>query len=184
MPDSIAWLLNIRSRDIAHTPVALAYALVRADRSASLFIDAARLDEDALAGLPDGVSLAPPAGFAASLATLAGDKAAILIDQASAPEVVRATILAAGGSIVAAADPCLLPKARKNAPEQEGARAAHRRGSTARRPPGNLTRSPSPRALRRSGPRPASCAIFPSTPSPAPAPTPPFPIIASPPAPT
>jgi Xaa-Pro aminopeptidase len=131
MPDSIAWLLNIRGRDIAHTPVTLAYALVRADRSASLFIDAARLDEDALAGLPDGVSLAPPAGFAASLATLAGDKAAILIDQASAPEVVRATILAAGGSIVAAADPCLLPKARKNATELEGARAAHRRDGIA-----------------------------------------------------
>ncbi len=131
MPDSIAWLFNIRGADIVHVPVALAYAIVRADRTASLFIDAGRFDEDALAGLPEGVSLASPADFSPTLTDLAGSGASILIDPASAPEAVRATILAAGGKVITGPDPCLLPKATKNASELEGARAAHRRDGVA-----------------------------------------------------
>ena len=131
MPDSIAWLFNIRGQDIAHTPVALAYALVRGDGSATLFIDADRLEEDARAGLPGKVALQPPGGLAPALAELAAAGTAILIDPSSAPEAVRATILAGGGRVVTAADPCLLPKARKNATELQGARAAHRRDGVA-----------------------------------------------------
>ncbi len=67
MPDSIAWLFNLRGADITHVPVALAYALVGADGSASLFIDAGRFAEEALAGLPEGVSVAPPSDFASTL---------------------------------------------------------------------------------------------------------------------
>ena len=131
MPDSIAWLFNIRGGDIAHTPVALAYALVRADGTASLFIDAERLEEDAGAGLPQGVSLQPAGGLQAALAELAAAGTAVLIDPSSAPEAVRATLLGSGGKIVTAADPCLLPKAKKNPAELEGARAAHRRDGVA-----------------------------------------------------
>ena len=131
MPDSVAWLFNIRGSDIAHTPVALAYALVRADGTASLFIDADRIEEDARAGLPEAVSLQPAGGLAPALAELAAAGTATLIDSSSAPEAVRATILAGGGNIVTAADPCLLPKAKKNPTELEGARAAHRRDGVA-----------------------------------------------------
>ncbi len=131
MPDSIAWLFNIRGSDITHTPVALAYALIGADGSASLFIDADRIEEDARASLPEAVSFKPPGGFAAALAELAAAGTAVLIDPASAPEAVRATVLASGGNVVTAADPCLLPKAKKNATELQGARAAHRRDGVA-----------------------------------------------------
>jgi len=131
MPDSIAWLFNIRGSDISHTPVALAYALVKADGSASLFIDAGRFAEDALAGLPEGVGLAAPTDFTPMLGDLARGGGGVLIDPASAPEAVRAIVLAAGGKVMNAADPCLLPKAKKNATELEGARAAHRRDAVA-----------------------------------------------------
>ena len=37
---SLAWLFNIRGGDLAHTPLALGFALLRADGSAELFMDA------------------------------------------------------------------------------------------------------------------------------------------------
>ncbi|MDB5674734.1 MAG: X-Pro aminopeptidase, partial [Sphingomonas bacterium] len=36
--DSIAWTLNVRGGDVAHTPVALAYVVVDADGTAELFV--------------------------------------------------------------------------------------------------------------------------------------------------
>src|SRR3546814_18351921 len=36
--DSIAWALNVRGGDVAHTPVALAYAIVSADGTADLYV--------------------------------------------------------------------------------------------------------------------------------------------------
>ena len=36
--NSIAWALNVRGADVAHTPVALAYAIVNADGTADLFV--------------------------------------------------------------------------------------------------------------------------------------------------
>src|ERR1700754_463173 len=36
--DSIAWAFNIRGQDVAHTPVALAYAIVNSDGTADLFV--------------------------------------------------------------------------------------------------------------------------------------------------
>ena len=43
LPDSIAWLLNIRGSDVAHNPVALAFAIVPASGKAELFIDPAKI---------------------------------------------------------------------------------------------------------------------------------------------
>ena len=38
LPDSIAWLLNIRGADIARTPVPLGFALLHADARVELFL--------------------------------------------------------------------------------------------------------------------------------------------------
>ena len=43
LPDSIAWLFNIRGSDVAHNPVALAFAIVPASGKPELFIDPAKI---------------------------------------------------------------------------------------------------------------------------------------------
>ncbi|MFQ5439122.1 MAG: aminopeptidase P family N-terminal domain-containing protein, partial [Paracoccaceae bacterium] len=51
MPDSIAWLLNIRGTDIAHTPVALAFAILTDTARVHLFTDPAKVDAEVSAHL-------------------------------------------------------------------------------------------------------------------------------------
>ena len=41
-PDSICWLFNIRGADVAHNPVALAFAIVPASGRPELFVDAGK----------------------------------------------------------------------------------------------------------------------------------------------
>ncbi|MGH7092002.1 MAG: aminopeptidase P family N-terminal domain-containing protein, partial [Stellaceae bacterium] len=43
MPESIAWLLNIRGGDVPHTPLPLSFAILRDDGGVSLFIDRRKL---------------------------------------------------------------------------------------------------------------------------------------------
>ena len=43
MPESIAWLLNIRGGDVPHTPLPLSFAILRRDGSVALFIDRRKL---------------------------------------------------------------------------------------------------------------------------------------------
>ena len=47
LPDSIAWLLNIRGADVPHVPLPLSFAILRADASVDLFIDPRKLTEAA-----------------------------------------------------------------------------------------------------------------------------------------
>lgn len=131
MPDSVAWLFNIRAADVAHTPVALAYAIVRREGMPELFLDPARLAEDAAAQLARVAVLRPPGEIEAALAALGVSGARVLIDPATAAEKVRSALSETGARLVTGADPCVLPKARKNPVEVEGARAAHRRDGAA-----------------------------------------------------
>lgn len=59
MPDSIAWLLNIRGADVPHTPLPLSFALLHEDGHAELFIDDRKLDDAARAHLGNVVSIRP-----------------------------------------------------------------------------------------------------------------------------
>jgi Xaa-Pro aminopeptidase len=70
-----------------------------------------------------------PSEIIASLKALANKKATVSIDPVWTPDAIRAAL--AGAKIVQAQDPCILPKARKNAIEREGARAAQRRDGVA-----------------------------------------------------
>ncbi|WP_119392550.1 aminopeptidase P family protein [Taklimakanibacter lacteus] len=130
-PDSVAWAFNIRGGDVAYTPVVLSYAILRRDGEAELFIDQTKLPEDVAAHLKGIVRLRAPQEIEASLAQLGEKKARVQIDPDWAPERIRAVLAGAGAEIVPAKDPCMLPKARKNAVEQEGARAAQKRDGVA-----------------------------------------------------
>ncbi|SET28907.1 aminopeptidase P family protein [Oceanicella actignis] len=124
LPDSICWLLNIRGADVPRTPVVQAFALLHADGRAQLFADPAKFDAQLRAHLGPDVSLARAEDFGPALDAMKGRKVAV--DRASAPAAVSERLSAAGAEIVWRRDPCILPKAVKNAAELAGARAAHR----------------------------------------------------------
>jgi Xaa-Pro aminopeptidase len=129
LPESIAWLLNIRGADIKHTPAPLAFAILKADASVDLFIDEAKLDAEVRAHLGDGVTLHGPLAFDTALAALSGQR--VLADPQTAAAAIFESLERAGALVKKGADPCLLPKACKTAAEIEGARAAHLRDGAA-----------------------------------------------------
>ena len=128
-PASIAWLLNIRGGDVDFTPFALGFLLLRADGSASLFMEPAKVSETVRRWLGNDISVQPRTGLAVALAGLRDKR--VRVDEAGSPVWFGQQLRDAGATVVDAADPCAGPKARKNATEQEGARAAHRRDAVA-----------------------------------------------------
>jgi Xaa-Pro aminopeptidase len=131
MPESIAWLLNIRGGDVQHTPLPLSFAILRQDGSVSLFIDRRKLLPGLERHLGNGVTVMPPEQFGPELDALAGKGGRVQVDPATAASWVFARLEAAGAQIHRGADPCLLPKACKNPIELDGTRAAHRRDGAA-----------------------------------------------------
>jgi Xaa-Pro aminopeptidase len=135
MPESIAWLLNIRGGDVSHTPLPLSFAILRQDGSVSLFIDRRKLAPGLDRHLGNAVGIEPPERLGPALDALAAQSksngAPVQVDPATAASWIFDRLEKAGGDIRRAADPCLLPKACKNAVELDGTRAAHRRDGAA-----------------------------------------------------
>ncbi len=131
MLDAVAWLFNIRGRDVPHTPVVLAYALLRGDGSATLFLAPDKVTEALRAHLDDDVTLAPYDAFYETLEGLDTAAGPLLVDPASANAAVFAALADAGVEVIRGADPCALAKAQKNPVEIAGSRAAHIRDGAA-----------------------------------------------------
>ena len=131
LPDSIAWLLNIRGNDVKHNPTALAFAIVHTAARPELFIDKRKLDAAARAHLADVVRLRNPEELQARIIALRESKRRVRLDENWAAHWFRRQLGMASKSVVNAVDPCLLPKARKSAAEIAGARVAHERDGVA-----------------------------------------------------
>jgi Xaa-Pro aminopeptidase len=131
LPDSIAWLFNIRGGDVAHTPVALAFAVVPASGKASLFIDPAKVGDNVRGHLSEVADVLPPSHLEKALAVLGETKARVRIDPETVAIYFRHALDAAGASVVTGDDPCILPKAIKNETEIAGMREAHKRDGAA-----------------------------------------------------
>jgi Xaa-Pro aminopeptidase len=131
MPESIAWLLNIRGGDVPHTPLPLSFAVLNDDSSVRLFIDRRKLAPGLDQHLGNGVTIEEPARLGAALDALAKSGQRVQADPATAAAWIFDRLIASGGQIHRAADPCLLPKACKNPVELAGTRAAHRRDGVA-----------------------------------------------------
>jgi Xaa-Pro aminopeptidase len=127
MPESIAWLLNIRGGDVAHTPLPLSFAILRNDGTVALFIDRRKLAPGLELHLGNAVSVLAPPELGPALDALAAAGGRVQADPATAAAWIFDRLDRAGATIHRAADPCMLPKACKNPVEIEGARAAHRR---------------------------------------------------------
>jgi Xaa-Pro aminopeptidase len=126
-PDSIAWLFNIRGSDVAHNPVPLAFAVVPTGGKPELFIDKGKLGREARAYLAPLTKVSAPALLGARVAALKAAGKRVRLDPHTAANWFFRKLTGGKGRIVRGADPCVLPKARKNAAEIRGARAAHKR---------------------------------------------------------
>ena len=129
--ESIAWLLNIRGGDVPRTPLPLSFAIVGADGGVDLFIDPRKLAPGLAEHLGDDVRPAPRDAFGPALDRLGEAGKAVGLDPDTSPSWAIDRARRAGVRIVHGADPCLLPKARKNPVELNGTRAAHRRDGAA-----------------------------------------------------
>ena len=127
LPDSIAWLLNIRGGDVRHNPVPQAFAILQADGSCGLFARPGKADPVAR-HLGPQVRLHPEGDFLGAVGALRG---VVRIDPASVPRIVADRLAAGGAEVQRGAEPCLLPKACKNAVEIAGTREAHLRDGAA-----------------------------------------------------
>ncbi|MCW3477611.1 aminopeptidase P family protein [Limobrevibacterium gyesilva] len=128
-PASVAWLLNIRGSDVPYTPFALGFAIVHADAGCELFMAPQKLPPRTREWLGNAVSVQDRDVLAGALARLAGKR--VRVDAAGSPIWFAQTLRVAGAEVVAEMDPCMLPKACKNAVEQQGARNAHARDAVA-----------------------------------------------------
>ncbi|MEQ8347615.1 MAG: aminopeptidase P family protein [Sneathiellaceae bacterium] len=131
LPESIAWLFNIRGGDVPRAPFPHAFAILHADETADLFLDRRKMTAELRPHLGNGVTLHPPEKLGAALDRLGRDKALVRLDPASAPAWIAERLEAAGARLDRNPDPCLAPKAQKNPVELNGMRAAHLRDGAA-----------------------------------------------------
>lgn len=128
-PASLAWLFNVRGGDVTRTPLPLGQALLRADGTATLFVDPAKVSPDLLAHLGDQVTVAGEDAFMAALTGLRDQT--VTADPALSSAGVFEALDAAGAQVHRGMDITTLPRARKNPTEIAGTERAHVRDGAA-----------------------------------------------------
>lgn len=129
LPDSIAWLLNIRSNDIPHIPVALSYAVARVDGTLDWFIDAPRVPDQVRQSFGNRVSIVSPSEIENSFSALRGKK--VLLDERRTSMWFVDMLKRQGVEYLDAKDPVIGLRARKNDVERDAMRLAHIRDGVA-----------------------------------------------------
>lgn len=124
LPDSLAWLLNVRGGDIAYTPVVLSYGIVYADAPhMKWFVDARKISPELRVHLGNEVEICAPETIEGAVKDLSGKDVAL--DFRHAPLWFRTRLEAAGAKAINIKDPCIAPKAAKNESEIRSIREAH-----------------------------------------------------------
>jgi Xaa-Pro aminopeptidase len=129
-PHAIAWIFNVRGSDVPHTPLLLAYALLPREDRPRLYVDGAKLSDAVREQLSELAEIAEPTRLVEDLRTgMAGRR--VRFDATTAPAKLVDIVREGGGVPEVGADPIALMKARKNARELAGMRAAHLRDGVA-----------------------------------------------------
>lgn len=126
--DVIAWLFNIRSRDIDYTPVTIAYAIVD-QRSATLYLDEAKMSKSVRKGLSKSAKVKAYGDIGDGLTALAKKKVAVLVDPGTTNSWVAGRLK--GCELIEGDSPVTLMKSQKNDVQKAGIRAAHVRDGVA-----------------------------------------------------
>ncbi|HEY5796218.1 MAG TPA: aminopeptidase P family protein [Bosea sp. (in: a-proteobacteria)] len=130
-PHALAWTFNIRGGDVEHTPLPLGYAIVPREGRPTVFLAPEKITNEAGDAIGAVGEIAPPAALETQLAALGAAGAKVRLDSTTAAAALATLIREAGGTPDAGADPIALMKARKNAAELAGTRAAHLRDGAA-----------------------------------------------------
>ena len=125
--DEIAWLLNIRGKDVEYNPVVISYVVLEAEKC-TLFVDLNKVDTVAQNYLDfNNIDVKP---YEAVFEYIKGLKGTILYDGARVNEALYEAI-PEGCKKVNAKSVILIDKAKKNAVELEGERIAMRQDAVA-----------------------------------------------------
>ena len=127
--DSVAWLLNIRGRDIPSLPLVLGYALLDASGELVFFTNPRKIPGGFATHVGEGVTVLDESEAEGVFAQQAGRK--VLADPKTANAWCQLVLRRAGAELIAGDDPVLIPKACKNATEVAGMRQAHIRDGVA-----------------------------------------------------
>jgi Xaa-Pro aminopeptidase len=130
-PHALCWLFNIRGGDVAHTPLVIGDAVVKAEGRPTAFIDGRKLDNAVRSSLFELAEIEEPDRFDGALRELGKVKARVRLDAGTAGERLRLSIAEAGGVPDIGRDPIALMQAVKNQAEIEGSRKAHLRDGVA-----------------------------------------------------
>lgn len=124
--DQIAWLLNIRSNDIAYCPVVISFAVVTPD-AVALFADEVKFSPEVREALgSDGISVYPYDGVTGYIASLPADGKMMTDPSSLNYELAKAVNDRFGADgTVCCASPIDVEKSVKNAVEIEGFRQAY-----------------------------------------------------------
>lgn len=124
-PESIAWLLNVRGRDIPYVPVVQSFAVLYKNGTVDWFVDPDKITDHLTALLSRLVEIKQPDLLGVILDALGIQKARVQLDMALSPAWIYERLSAAGATVHAKEDPCLIRKACKNITERDGAVNAH-----------------------------------------------------------
>lgn len=117
-PENIAWLLNIRSADIEHTPIPLSFAMVWKNGHVDWYMDKRRLTQKLQSHLQNFVSFYPPSHLHA-----------LNLKEYNIGYNADTTVISLYNQLPHGhknmQDPCLWPKSIKNCIEQDGMINAH-----------------------------------------------------------
>lgn len=127
--DSIAWVFNVRGGDVAHTPVAVSYAIVHADGTAEMFVDPGKMTDAVAQHLGNAVRVRDRLSFGEALKQFAGKRVAA--DPERAVAAIFDGLEGGGAKVLSVRDPAVLAKAIKNPVEISGHKAAQARDGAA-----------------------------------------------------
>ena len=127
--DSIAWLLNIRGKDIPRLPVILSTATLTADGDMILFTDQKKIPDNFFEHVGNKVTVKSEEEVTSTLSSFS--KLKVLGDPGSTNAFALLRCIEAGATIVEDKDPVALTKAQKNPVELQGMRDCHVRDGSA-----------------------------------------------------
>jgi Xaa-Pro aminopeptidase len=135
MPDSIAWLLNIRGGDVNNTPLALSYAVMHESGEVDWYIDDQKISAAVRQHVGNAVKICDPAQLEADMNALCAQAVqegrSVLMDYSSCPMWFYNVANNNNADVRNAKDPVIEPRACKTVQEQDAIRNVHERDGVA-----------------------------------------------------
>lgn len=129
LPDSIAWLLNVRGSDIDYIPSVLSYLMISHRGNVRWFVDPAKIPDTVREALPKSVMICAPKDMGLQFMALAQASAnsnrPVLMDMRYTPIIIKSMLEERGATIKDTPDPTIAPKAQKTDAEIAAIKKAH-----------------------------------------------------------